>query len=106
MDAHIYGSSEVCFRKAGTLVVYSVEEEAVEGYTPEIAGFEITNVKNPPADEDTPNPPADPEKPGKSDNGDKAAKTGDDMNIFALAGTAFAALIGAFAAFFRRKKKA
>jgi LPXTG-motif cell wall-anchored protein len=56
---------------------------------------------------ESPETPVDPEPPvTPDDDGGESAKTGDNMNIMALAGTALAALAAALTAIFRRKKNA
>ena len=110
-DLPMYTDGEV-----GVKVVYSIEEELVEGYVPTIEGFDILNSKVNPADDseqdkdkdkdNEDNGDAQGSENGKDNNGSDSAKTGDNMNLMALATAAIAALAAALAAIFRRKKNA
>ena len=68
--------------KSGKKIVYTIKEEAVDGYTSVISGdaekgFTVTNSHTP----KVPDKPQKPDVPDKPSGGGETAKTGDDAMI-------------------------
>ena len=80
--------------EAGKEIVYTVTEEAVEGYTTEINGFNIKNTHK----------PEKPNKPNKPHNG-RSARTGDENNALLWIVIMTLSIVTIFGLIFYKKRK-